>query len=536
MNRLLSLKCADSNTSNASMGGYETALDDSNCSGMSLYYSMSNGDSSVMMDETLREPDDQHNITTINVGEMIATPIATEAATVTNTPPQFANENEQNQAQSLFSIPSIVITSPLPAHINMETNSVDPPSLNHVKTPISIPSIVITTPPEADDINMETNSDQQSAGMIIRKVRIAASSTSSAEMNAENIPPLPVDKRVSLSVKFRQTRKSTMTMSRLKNGLATISEVPTKRSPPLATAVNVASTAANKTTTKVTLKNRKSLAPPKARSPGAGIRTTTTRRLSSRPVQNAVPIPTTTTRRQSSIRTNNVPMPNPPNEAGPSSTTETTANVMPKRRTRQSVSGSSNRPPPTASPKRPIVKSPIKPLKVTLKAPAENVFQKPASYKCNTCKKTFLQLSNWTKHKQTHDQAVVQNATEFQCKHCDRKFSIAGALETHLQINCTKISAADRRKILSLADSASHRIAVPSAAVSPRSSSSELSGCSSDESGATSAKRSNRRKTVSKVPFSGIHRTPSKVIKCTKCREEFPNYIMLMTHQASAHT
>lgn len=163
-----------------------------------------------------------------------------------------------------------------------------------------------------------------------------------------------------------------------------------------------------------------------------------------------------------------------------------------------------------ASPSRPIVKSPLKPTAVAAEAKAAAATRFPrSSYVCGVCSKSFLLMSSLTKHKKTHKTGTSSSKT---CKHCDKSFAIASALDTHLREKCTKIPIAQRRKLINYGPSR------PVASMPDNSSSSS----------ATSHSGSAR-----KMPHSGIYRTPSKILRCHTCGEQFKEFNSFTDHSAT---
>lgn len=129
-------------------------------------------------------------------------------------------------------------------------------------------------------------------------------------------------------------------------------------------------------------------------------------------------------------------------------------------------------------------------------------FPEPSIFKCDRCTKTFRLKSTFANHVKSH--GLKKSQSDLSCKFCDKSFSIKTALDNHLMINCTKISALERRKLSS-----------PSRLAENKSKSSVK----------------NVSTTVSN--HSVLYRTPSKAIICRKCNLKFLDIIKYHEHVAS---
>lgn len=164
-------------------------------------------------------------------------------------------------------------------------------------------------------------------------------------------------------------------------------------------------------------------------------------------------------------------------------------------------------------------------------------FPKPLVFKCNICSKSFNYLSNYNSHKKTHIENVSANA----CTYCDRKFAIRNALDIHLKTNCTKISSANRRKLLSADDLKNSINAVNTykkqTAVSTGAYPKRRTNITTTDSDSLTASENSHldesialRSSTKKTPHSGIYRTPSKSIRCTICNTFYSDILSFTQH------
>lgn len=129
-------------------------------------------------------------------------------------------------------------------------------------------------------------------------------------------------------------------------------------------------------------------------------------------------------------------------------------------------------------------------------------FTEPSTFKCDKCTKTFRLKSTFANHIKSH--SIKKVSSDLICKFCDKSFSIKTALDNHLMVNCTKISALERRKL-----SLPNRLAANKSKTNVKNVSTVVSN------------------------HSVLYRTPNKAIVCRKCNLKFLDIIKYHEHVAS---
>lgn len=117
---------------------------------------------------------------------------------------------------------------------------------------------------------------------------------------------------------------------------------------------------------------------------------------------------------------------------------------------------------------------------------------------CGVCRQSFMRMTDLNSHKKSHK-------LSYMCKYCGKNFEKVTALDTHLLEKCLKIPSREHRK---LNTGAAHQPVASS-------------------SGATSSA------SETKMPHSGIFRTPSKVHRCQTCGEQFKEFNSFHDHAAT---
>lgn len=125
------------------------------------------------------------------------------------------------------------------------------------------------------------------------------------------------------------------------------------------------------------------------------------------------------------------------------------------------------------------------------------------SFDCNSCSKQFLQFSTLRAHQRSHaTNGTSPKKDTNKCRHCDKIFVLPIALRSHLELNCTKISAVERRKLMAAPSLPDIRVIRPA-----------------------------RRPAVLDSAHSGVYRTPNKKLKCTQCQKMFSDMAQFMEHR-----
>lgn len=163
-------------------------------------------------------------------------------------------------------------------------------------------------------------------------------------------------------------------------------------------------------------------------------------------------------------------------------------------------------------------------------------------FQCEVCKKTCQTELSLKIHMNYHPSTVAKKATteskflmpsnnnvissgaSLKCKYCDRQFRVAIALEKHIELNCEKIPALERKRIMSKGDI---KIKTGSGNVMNHSSENRHKNRPSviNESG----------ENMSSNEHSGIFRTPSKMIRCKLCNDMFLNCVEYAEHCSNNH-
>lgn len=166
-------------------------------------------------------------------------------------------------------------------------------------------------------------------------------------------------------------------------------------------------------------------------------------------------------------------------------------------------------------------------------ARTQNKFTKPKKaaekFPCNLCDMTFFYKTSLATHQKNH-------AAGNTCQHCQRSFAIPTALFKHIRENCTKISTAERKKVLQNDEKSTDLNQTSRKISNPRTS--KLKRRSTDQAlldlvyNSCSQSDLNRLQVpVKKLPpIKGIGNTPRKLIKCYNCGEKFKNPVAYATH------
>lgn len=162
---------------------------------------------------------------------------------------------------------------------------------------------------------------------------------------------------------------------------------------------------------------------------------------------------------------------------------------------------------------------------------AKNEFTKPKKpsdkFECNACDMTFFYKTSLAAHQKNH-------AAKNTCAHCDRNFAMPNALSKHLRENCTKISIAERKKLLQIDDKSSdlNRTTRKTPTRTPTLSRTTDKLLDLVYKSCTPSQL-DRLKAMPKKnfpPITGIRHTPRKLINCYNCGEKFPDPVSYATH------
>lgn len=144
-------------------------------------------------------------------------------------------------------------------------------------------------------------------------------------------------------------------------------------------------------------------------------------------------------------------------------------------------------------------------------------------FRCKSCEMTFFLETSLAAHEKSH---TISNT----CRYCNRNFAIATALSRHLRENCSKISIAERKKLLEIDDKSTDLYRrtqkTPTRAPKLRRSTAQLldlvyKSCPPLDMKVVQFKN---------VPsIRGIRNTPRKLIKCY-CGDKFQDPCSYATH------
>lgn len=165
------------------------------------------------------------------------------------------------------------------------------------------------------------------------------------------------------------------------------------------------------------------------------------------------------------------------------------------------------------------------------------------NHQCEECKRTFQTEVALKIHKNKHPSINAKKTAMVgkfltpisvsttsitaspKCKYCDKKFDIALALNKHLESHCTKIPAADRRRLLSKNVNQNKGQQVSS-----------TSSSETKHKNRSSIFEINNSNIVGELlGHSGIYRTPAKSIRCNICGITFINCYDYAEHCTSLH-
>lgn len=174
----------------------------------------------------------------------------------------------------------------------------------------------------------------------------------------------------------------------------------------------------------------------------------------------------------------------------------------------------------------------------SVKATNETTFVKPnkstEKFQCKDCNMTFFYKTSLAAHQKSHMTANT-------CNYCNRNFVISAALSKHLRENCTKITIAERKKLLDDDEKSidSNRQKTPKKTPTRTSTRTpKLRRVSTDELlslvyKTCSPSQVDRLKAmpIKRVPLiKGIGNTPRRLIKCYKCGSKFKDPVSYATH------
>lgn len=172
------------------------------------------------------------------------------------------------------------------------------------------------------------------------------------------------------------------------------------------------------------------------------------------------------------------------------------------------------------------------------------------TWKCEPCKRPFakeilyrLHMSNFHNiSSNVKKMAPPSSSSTLKCKYCDRGFSLQFALDKHTVENCTKISPAERKRIIAVNEAKSKcgntnqsntdmdvtkiNWQTISNRVNLQAGGAALDACDGSD---------NSLHKLPNMGHSGIYRTPSKSIPCKICNIVFMNCVEYAEHCVEQH-
>lgn len=145
---------------------------------------------------------------------------------------------------------------------------------------------------------------------------------------------------------------------------------------------------------------------------------------------------------------------------------------------------------------------------------------------CNLCEMTFFYKTSLATHQKNH-------AAGNTCQYCQRSFAIPTALCKHIRENCTKISIAERKKLLQNDEKSTNRTSRTTIRRTPK-----LKNRSTDQVLIDLVYKSCSQADIERLlvpvknlfPIKSIGKAPRRLIKCYNCGDKFKNPVAYATH------